>query len=227
MEVGSPSKPCSKCKIEKPLTDFGSGHCRDGKNSWCQACCTAASNLRRSFLRATDPAYREALAEQKRKARRAADPTLIARDALRADASAHVSAFQHHLYRIGGRRANAHVLAWQEHQQAQRAAQPLPNTTPEQRVYERAKTAWRRARRLGRLASWATLKSTLSAYRYADHLERLTGIDWHVDHSIPLRAEFASGLHCCANLQVLPRSINEAKSNALTSDLLGRVPEDY
>lgn len=40
-----------------------------------------------------------------------------------------------------------------------------------------------------------------------------TGIDWHVDHMIPLHGSIASGLHCALNFQVIPAYINLSKKN--------------
>lgn len=34
-------KRCSKCHIEKPLSEFHKGNCRDGKRSWCRSCGSA------------------------------------------------------------------------------------------------------------------------------------------------------------------------------------------
>lgn len=42
-----------------------------------------------------------------------------------------------------------------------------------------------------------------------------TGVSWSVDHMIPLRAKNASGLHCAANLQVIPSAINTRKGNRM------------
>ena len=204
---------CTHCKVEKPLLDFGPGQCRDGKSSWCRPCASAASNALVRHRRAIDPSYRESLAEQKRQARRAADPDLARRDAaraaqaaLRADCAAHVAAYRRYL---GDCRA--HVAAWK--------AQPRPSPTdPQQAVYERAKTAYRRARRLGRTVPWCRIRDTLPAYALAAAHERATGTDWHVDHIVPLRADLASGLHCPANLTILPRGDNEAKRNSFSPD---------
>lgn len=42
-----------------------------------------------------------------------------------------------------------------------------------------------------------------------------TGVEWHVDHTIPLRAKEASGLHTWANLQVIPAYMNTSKQNKM------------
>lgn len=52
-------------------------------------------------------------------------------------------------------------------------------------------------------------------FSLADDREAATGIEWHVDHVIPLRARKASGLHCAANLQVIPEVLNLTKHNRM------------
>ena len=43
--------------------------------------------------------------------------------------------------------------------------------------------------------------------------KKSTGIDWHLDHMIPLQGINASGLHCGLNFQVIPAYVNLAKNN--------------
>jgi hypothetical protein len=43
---------------------------------------------------------------------------------------------------------------------------------------------------------------------------------WHVDHIIPLQGDTVSGLHILENLQYLPGSINDKKSNKLIREYL-------
>lgn len=42
-----------------------------------------------------------------------------------------------------------------------------------------------------------------------------TGIDWNMDHMIPLQSDMASGLHCAYNFQVIPKLMNIRKNNRL------------
>lgn len=55
--------------------------------------------------------------------------------------------------------------------------------------------------------------------REAFHLSKLrqaaTGIEWNVDHLIPLRGRCASGLHWAYNLQVIPAYLNRLKANRM------------
>jgi hypothetical protein len=45
--------------------------------------------------------------------------------------------------------------------------------------------------------------------------QRIFGFQWHVDHQIPLRGKLACGLHWHQNVQVIPQSLNNKKSNRL------------
>lgn len=50
-----------------------------------------------------------------------------------------------------------------------------------------------------------------------------TGVAHHVDHMVPLMARKASGLHCGANLQVIPAYLNMRKKNKL----IMHEPDDW
>lgn len=77
----------------------------------------------------------------------------------------------------------------------------------------------RQARLLQAMPGWADPDAILKFYEAAKTMERLTGEKWHVDHYYPLRGKLVCGLHVVENLQVIPASVNQAKSN--------RHPEEY
>ena len=76
-----------------------------------------------------------------------------------------------------------------------------------------AKAARRRAAQLQRTPSGACFDSIKEFYTCAKDLEELTGIEFHVDHIIPLQGKLVSGLHVASNLQILTATENISKSN--------------
>lgn len=72
----------------------------------------------------------------------------------------------------------------------------------------------KRAARMRRVPAWADLAKVKRFYDEAKRLTRETGIPHHVDHIIPLRGKYVSGLHVETNLQVLAAKINLAKGNS-------------
>lgn len=93
---------------------------------------------------------------------------------------------------------------------------PLINT-PEHEAQRQRDKANSRATR----AKQARFKDELSilVFNEAHSLRKLrnqsTGIEWHVDHIIPLKGKEVSGLHIWSNLQVIPKIINLKKGNKL------------
>lgn len=82
-----------------------------------------------------------------------------------------------------------------------------------------AQTAKRYATKLRAIPSWADLKDIEGFYALAKLRTKLTGIEWHVDHVVPLNSDIVCGLHCEANLQVIPAGPNISKGNAWWPDM--------
>lgn len=85
---------------------------------------------------------------------------------------------------------------------------------------DRANQLWaaRRSAKLRRTPPWfSELDDFIMAE--ANHLvilrKEATGVDWEVDHMIPLRAKTASGLHVGSNIQVMPTFFNRSKRNKM------------
>jgi len=73
--------------------------------------------------------------------------------------------------------------------------------------------AKRRAGRIQRTPLWADFKKIEAFYNEAKRLTEETGLEYQVDHVIPLQGETVSGLHVEVNLQVIPAINNYKKHN--------------
>jgi hypothetical protein len=79
-----------------------------------------------------------------------------------------------------------------------------------------AKSSKRRASLLKRTPKWLTSDDFWlieEIYELAALRTKITGIDWHVDHVIPLQGRTVCGLHVPTNLQVIPAKDNLKKHN--------------
>lgn len=74
---------------------------------------------------------------------------------------------------------------------------------------------------LQRLATpaWANLEKIKAIYAERDRIEEETGIPHEVDHIVPIVNRLVCGLHCEANLRVIPTAENRSKSNKFDPDL--------
>lgn len=72
----------------------------------------------------------------------------------------------------------------------------------------------RSLRKKNRSPVWANKFFIDEAYILARVRSLATGIEWHVDHIVPIHGELVSGLHVEFNLQVIPSVENIRKSNS-------------
>lgn len=78
----------------------------------------------------------------------------------------------------------------------------------------------RRSALAKRTPGWLTEKDFIEMQAFFIHakdLEKLTGVIHHVDHIIPLRGRYVSGLNVPNNLQVLPAIVNLRKNNGYST----------
>lgn len=85
------------------------------------------------------------------------------------------------------------------------------------KAYMNLQAVKRHTAELKRTPSWLNNGHFLeieSVYNYCSALRR-TGLNYHVDHIVPLQGKTVSGLHVPWNLQVIPGAENMSKSNKL------------
>ena len=80
-------------------------------------------------------------------------------------------------------------------------------------------TAHYRATKLRATPAWANEFFIDEAYHLAALRTKHTGIEWHVDHIVPLKSKRVCGLHVETNLRVVPARVNRVKSNRLWPDM--------
>lgn len=92
---------------------------------------------------------------------------------------------------------------------------------PEVRAYH---SALRRAKTKAATPAWLTEvqeNDIKKMYALANKLGELCNIRYHVDHIVPLAGKDICGLHVPWNLQILPASVNIAKSNKHGTETFG------
>lgn len=88
-----------------------------------------------------------------------------------------------------------------------------------------ASLANRRANKLKATPLWANNFFIKEIYHLSNIRSKVTGFKWNVDHIVPLRSKFVCGLHCEANLQVIPAKANQIKSNLIWPDMPNNLKE--
>ncbi len=86
-----------------------------------------------------------------------------------------------------------------------------------------AKAARSRAVRIQATATWADNFLIKEMYHLAKLRTQMLGFRWHVDHIVPLKSKFVCGLHCEANLRVIPGAANLAKGNRFWPDMASQI----
>jgi len=76
----------------------------------------------------------------------------------------------------------------------------------------------RKAAKLQRTPLWADHHRIQQIYDMSANLTLVDGIQYHVDHIIPLQGKLVCGLHVHRNMRVIQGRLNESKSNRFDSE---------
>lgn len=76
-----------------------------------------------------------------------------------------------------------------------------------------AHTSKRRARILRAMPPWVNASDFVEIYNERARLSKQTGVDYQVDHIVPLKHELVCGLHVPWNLQIIEAAANRRKHN--------------
>ena len=83
------------------------------------------------------------------------------------------------------------------------------------------RTAQRRAQKLLATPKWLSKdqhQHIKDVYWLCEDLKLTTGLDYNVDHIVPLQGKNVCGLHVPWNLQILPSDVNKSKGNRHDED---------
>lgn len=191
------TKICSTCKVEKNVDEYYKMKARKyGVKAECKCC--SAKRDKEYYL-----ANREAI-DERNKAYFEANREAVAK------------------YRKAWRAANKEAVA--ERRKAWLATNKEA-VAEQKKAYQKANphifnahSAKRRATKLQATPAWANLEAIKEMYQLAA-IFNSTGINLHVDHIVPLISDRVCGLHCEANLQLLPATENKSKGNRNWPDM--------
>ena len=214
-------KICVSCRAMKPLGEFTSDHRRrDGLHCYCRACHHAKQRLYAG--RRNDPEYLAMKRERERFCSRCGDEKSPEEFYTRPDrptAASYCSDCARAGNRAAMKRLHAKDPTIPRDRLRARRADPVVGPSDlerrRQRYAERpdvrvqAKMARDRYRKTRAQATpkWVDMAAIRAIYEHA------TAIGHEVDHIIPLRGKYVSGLHVPWNLQALPQPDNRRKSN--------------
>lgn len=191
------NKTCRSCSTDKPLTEYPKlASSNDGYNSLCKSCKRVRDNIyyneNRLKVREWQSKYRKGNEKDKER-RRAfywANREMILQ--------------------------KQRVTFWANKEAAYEARREWYRNNKE-KINEWTKERQRRV--ISATPTWANKEKIGEIYRQADFMRQLSGMDYEVDHIVPITSKIVCGLHCEHNLQIITAEENMKKKNLYWPDM--------
>lgn len=200
------TKTCKTCKEDKELSDFHKNNAE--KDKLCKHCKVCA-NIKNRKWRKDNP-------EKKKESARKSDAKERLKPHFKARHNANCKKYRE------VNNANA-CKASREYRLREKAKRPPVPPKPV-RHYDELLSHISRQRRYNLLRqratpAWANKAAILIIYNKSRRLKAWMEEIYEVDHIVPIKSEFVCGLHCEANLRIVPFDQNRAKSNRYWPDM--------
>lgn len=187
------TKVCNVCALEKSIEEFYTNkRSKDGKQYRCKTCCAEYHKAHKDR------------ASKQRKSYRERNPELLAQ--------------QKHQYYL---RYKDTILQKQHRyyiDNKELVSKRIAGYKKENKDVVNADKAKRKALKKKATPSWSDYSTIKGMYELASLFNEV-GVLMHVDHIVPLQSDSVCGLHCEANLQLLPASDNISKGNRWWPDM--------
>ena len=180
---GNFMRTCTKCKLNKPLSDFSPDR---RKKSGLQAACRACANLANSKRYWSNPSTREKKAKYDKE---------------------YLKKNRERKYKNNERytKENPHrIKAWRRNWRSRNKEKVLAEANDRRAKKLNATPCW---------LSEDQKKDIERVYKVSVLMTIITGEQYHVDHIVPLRGKDVCGLHVSWHLQAIPAEINLKKGN--------------
>lgn len=207
-------KSCAKCKQQKPFEDFYRySRSSDGRQSYCKVCTGAATSAyskdprRKAYLKK----YKED--NRNKELKRSAEYRQKNRQALKEKGQEYVA-------------SNPQKVSESKRNYRERHRGRVRESSKRYRELNRPKyaryRALRRAREKQAQPSWLTSEDLARMdlmWGLRELKSFVEGVEYEVDHIVPLRGETICGLHVPWNLRVIPKEENRRKLNREWPDM--------
>lgn len=202
----SREKECKKCggpcELVKCISEFNvDRRDKSGFQSWCRVCAREYRRENREVLRLKEAQYRKDNPEYMAKARKKtakwnkANPDY--KDQWYQDNNDTISISRAKYYKDNTEIVKARRVQWGK-------------DNPDKVAHLQSK---HRAAKLCRTVAWSDDWKIQQFYLMARKLTKMYGVEFHVDHIVPLQGKLVSGLHVENNLQIITATENLRKNN--------------